>query len=115
MNNCLECGGRLLGRMDKKFCTDSCRNTYNNKLKAFTNNTIRNVNNALKKNRRILEEVCPVEKCKTLKKTLLSKGFDFKFFTHIRTTQKGNTYYFVYDLGYLELDNDFFLVVKDNN
>lgn len=115
MNNCLECGERLLGRMDKKFCTDSCRNTYNNKLKAFTNNTIRNVNNALKKNRRILDEVCPEEKCKTLKITLLSKGFDFKFFTHTRVTQKGNTYYFVYDMGYLELDNDFFLVVKDNN
>ena len=30
--NCLECGTRIIGRADKKFCNDSCRNSYNNKF-----------------------------------------------------------------------------------
>jgi hypothetical protein len=43
----------------------------------------------------------------------MREGFDFSFFTNIRTTQKGATYFFVYEYGYLALENDFFLVVKD--
>ena len=30
--NCLECGEAFNGRIDKKFCSDYCRNTYNNKI-----------------------------------------------------------------------------------
>jgi hypothetical protein len=71
------------------------------------------MNNQLRKNRRILEELCPDEKSKTTKNTLTSKGFDFGLMTSMRTTQKGNVYYFVYDYGYLELENDVYLIVKD--
>jgi DNA-directed RNA polymerase subunit M/transcription elongation factor TFIIS len=114
MKNCPECGNIILGRQDKKYCSDLCRNNHNNKLKAQSNNLIRNINNILKRNRRILNELCKEEKAKTVRKTLMDKNFDFNQITHIRTTQKGSTYRFVYDLGYLELDNDFFLIVKDN-
>jgi DNA-directed RNA polymerase subunit M/transcription elongation factor TFIIS len=114
MKNCPECGSIILGRIDKKFCSDPCRNNYNNKLKADNNNYVRNINNTLKKNRRILEEICIDDKQKTTRSTLNEKGFDFTHFTHLRKTQKGSTYYFLYDYGYLELDNDFFLIVKDN-
>lgn len=114
MKNCPECGNIILGRIDKKFCSDMCRNNFNNKLKAVDVNYVRNINNILKKNRRILEDICPEEKQKTTRGTLLKKGFDFAFITHQRKTQAGSIYFFVYDYGYLELDNDFFLVVKDN-
>ena len=114
MKNCPECGNIILGRIDKKFCSDMCRNNYNNKLKAVDVNYVRNINNILKKNRRILEEICPEEKQKTTRANLQKKGFDFLFFTHQRKTQSGSVYFFVYDYGYLALDNDFFLVVKDN-
>lgn len=43
---------------------------------------------------------------------LLDKGFDFEYITNLYTTKKGSTYYFVYDLGYLPLDNDYFMIVK---
>lgn len=112
---CLECGTKLMGRIDKKFCSDMCRNTYNNRLGAFSNNTIRNINNALKKNRRVLNELCPEDKNKLPMKALNSKGFNFNYFTHTRTTQKGTVYYFVYDMGYLPLENDFILIVRDQN
>ena len=114
MKNCPECGNIILGRIDKKFCSDMCRNNFNNKLKAVDVNYVRTINNSLKKNRRILEEICPEDKNKTTRNNLLKKGFDFNFITHLRKTQKGAVYNFVYDYGYLELENDFFLVVKDN-
>ncbi|MEI9808189.1 MAG: hypothetical protein WDO16_10100 [Bacteroidota bacterium] len=57
--NCLACDKPLKGRSDKKFCDDYCRNTYNNQLKSISNNNIRNINNTLTKNRRILEGLLP--------------------------------------------------------
>ena len=113
MNNCLECEKPLAGRVDKKFCSDMCRNSYNNRLNSDSYNLVRNMNNQLRKNRRILEELCPDEKSKTTKNTLATKGFVFNLMTSMRTTQKGNVYFFVYDYGYLELENDLYLIVKD--
>lgn len=111
---CLSCGKTVKGRTDKKFCDDYCRNNYNNQLKSATTNLVRNINNALGKNRRILESMFGENEdiTKTTKDRLLQKGFQFKYFTNLYTNKKGNTYYFCYDLGYLPLDNDWYLLVK---
>jgi hypothetical protein len=53
-------------------------------------------------------------KSKTSRARLVSKGYDFEFFTNILNTKTGNTYYYVYDQGYMFLDNDYFLLVKKN-
>ena len=120
MKTCLECNEKIIGRADKKFCSDMCRNAYNNKLNSDSNNLVRNINNTLRKNRRILEEICKEDKVKVLKSTLLREGFDFVYFTHTRTTQKGSIYVFVYEYGYLKLENErntepLYLIVKDRN
>lgn len=111
---CLYCDKPLKGRTDKKFCNDFCRNNYNNQLKSKTTNTVRNINNALGKNRRILEHFIPEneEIGRASKEKLIEQGFQFKFMTHSYTNKKGNTYYFCYDMGYLPLENDWFLIVK---
>ena len=110
--NCLECGEKIMGREDKKFCSDGCRNAYNNKMNKDSNNLMRNINNKLRKNYRILCELNPEGKSKTTKSKLLSKGFDFEFFTSILYTKTGNTYHFLYDQGYMVLENDFYMLVK---
>jgi hypothetical protein len=112
--NCLTCGKPLKGRTDKKFCDDYCRNGYNNQLKATDNNYVRNINNALRKNRRILEALLPEkeEMAKTTKDKLLHKEFQFKYITHTYINKKGNTYFFCYEYGYLPLENDWFLIVR---
>ncbi|HVZ96163.1 MAG TPA: hypothetical protein VG847_04760 [Chitinophagaceae bacterium] len=112
--NCITCGKLLKGRTDKKFCNDYCRNNYNNQLKSATNNLVRNINNALGKNRRILESMFDAgeEMTKTTKEKLLQKGFQFKYITHTYTNKKGTVYFFCYDLGYLPLENDWYLLVK---
>ena len=110
---CLECGDEFIGRADKKFCSDNCRSAYNNKLNSDATNFIRNVNNILRKNRRILAELNPKGKSKTHRDKLMERGFKFSYFTNIYETQAGKKYYFCYDQGYLELDNDWYaLVVK---
>lgn len=110
--SCLECGEKIIGREDKKFCCDGCRNSYNNKINKDSNNYMRNINNKLRKNYRILSGLNVEGKSKTTKSKLLSKGYDFEFMTNILHTKSGNTYYFVYDQGYMVLDNDFYMLVK---
>lgn len=109
---CPECGEKIVGRTDKKFCSDYCRNSFNNSLNKDSKNLVRNVNNKLRKNYRILEELNPEEKTKVPKSKLVDKGFSFEYFTNIYTTKTGNTYYFVYDQGYLPLEGEFFALVK---
>ena len=58
---CLECGEKIVGRVDKKFCSDYCRNAHHNNLNKDRKNLVRNVNNLLRKNYRILEEFNPNE------------------------------------------------------
>ncbi|SNY95335.1 DUF2116 family Zn-ribbon domain-containing protein [Flagellimonas pacifica] len=111
--HCLECGEKLIGRVDKKYCSDHCRNAYNNKLNKDSKNLVRNINNRLRKNYRILASF-PLKdgKTTTTKMRLMDKGFDFEYITNLYTTKKGSTYYFLYDLGYLPLDNDRYMIVK---
>jgi hypothetical protein len=109
---CLECNEKVIGREDKKFCSDGCRNAYNNKINKDSTNFMRNVNNKLRKNYRILTALNPDGKSKATKAKLLSKGFDFNFITNILNTKTGNTYHFVYDQGYLALENDYYMLVK---
>ena len=114
LKSCLACNKPLRGRTDKKFCDDYCRNTFNNQLKADCNNLIRNINNALRKNRRILEELMHQEDqvIKVSREKLLRQGFQFKYTTHVYTNKKGNSYYFCYEYGYLPLENNWFLIVR---
>jgi len=112
---CLACNKTIKGRADKKFCDDYCRNTYNNSLNAKKNMIplIRNTNNALLKNHRILASLLPLneEMTKVNYYKLIEKGFLFKFHTHTYDNQNGNVYFFCYNYGYLALENNWYLIV----
>jgi predicted nucleic acid-binding Zn ribbon protein len=108
---CLECGEDFKGRADKKFCSDQCRTAYNNRLNSDTVNYVRNVNNILRKNRRILMELNPEGKNKVPLAKLKSKGFDFSYYTNIYTTKEGAQYFFCYEQGYLPIEKDYYLLV----
>jgi hypothetical protein len=112
---CLECNDVLHGRTDKKFCSDACRNTYNNKKKSTAGNSyVRKVNGILGRNRNIMAELNPEGKSRVHRARLSKKGFDFGFVTNLYTTKTGTVYYFCYDQGYLPLDNDFYMLVSRN-
>lgn len=112
-NICEDCGKPLFGRIDKKFCNDSCRNAHFNKVNRVSNNYVRQINRILKKNRDILASLNAEETAKTKGKVLSRLGFSFDYYTNIYTTKTGKTYYFCYDQGYLPLDADnYALVIK---
>lgn len=109
---CIECNESFNGRADKKFCSDMCRNAYNNKLNSDTNNYVRNINNILRKNRRIMEELLPDETAKVSQQKLMDKGFNFNYYTNITTTKTGKSYVFCYEYGYLPIEGNYYLLVK---
>lgn len=112
--HCLFCNSSLLnGRSDKKYCDDHCRAAYNTSLKRPVNNTVRNINSALSKNRRILESVLGnSETAKIKKASLVLMGYNFKYFTSQYHSPNGKTYIYCYDLGYLLLENEVCLIVQ---
>ncbi len=111
---CQECEKPVFGRADKKFCSDACRNAYNNKANALSTNYMRNVNNILGRNRRILKELNPGGKHETHRDLLLKKGFDFDFYTNSYTSQVGEIYRFCYEQGYLMRENGHILLIERN-
>lgn len=112
IRTCQECGHKLSGRKDQKFCSDYCRNSYNNKLNEDSNSTVRKINGILRKNRRILVKLNPDGKSTVDSLTLAEEGFNFHYFTNIFKTQKGHSYFFCYDYGYTEIGNNQYFLVK---
>jgi predicted nucleic acid-binding Zn ribbon protein len=112
VKHCLECSEKIIGREDKKFCSDACRNAFNNKRNKDSNNLMRNINNRLRKNYRILSELNPEGKAKATRSKLIGKGFDFDLHTSTLQTKTGTTYHFLYDQGYMLLENDLYILVR---
>ncbi|MGM0620574.1 MAG: hypothetical protein ACQETJ_05990 [Bacteroidota bacterium] len=109
---CLECDEPLRGRADQKFCSDACRNAYNNKKLSGSTNYIRKINRILKKNHSILENLNQSGKTTLYKSALEKNGYNFKYFTHIYKTRNGRIYYFCYDQGFSVLENNKYLLVR---
>lgn len=101
-HQCLECGRKLAGRIDKKFCDAYCRNTYNNRHKADEEKYMQQVNSVIRKNRRILKTLCPSGKATVRKEVLDTMGFQYPFFSGIyRSPAPGRQLYYVcYDFAF---------------
>lgn len=110
-NICLECGTHLIGRVDKKFCNDLCKNNYYNKINRNETAYMRNISRILRKNRKILKKLNPDGKVTVKADKLENKGFNFKYFTNIYKTKTGNVYYFCFEYGYLALENNYYALV----
>ena len=109
--SCQECGQKLSGRKDQKFCSDYCRNACNNKLNEDANKYVRRINGILRKNRRILEDLNPKGKITVDGITLAENGFNFHYYTNVYKTQKGGQYFFCYDQGYRLIEHDQYMLV----
>ncbi len=111
---CIECQEPLNGRCDKKFCDDNCRTAYNNRVKSQETNFVRNVNNILRRNRRILRHFFSLESPRVRREQLTETGFLFSYFTRVHTVGK-EKYTFVYEYGFMEISPDEILLVKSDD
>ena len=113
-NYCSECNEILRGRTDKKFCSDSCRSMFHNRLKSQQSGVQKMIESRLRKNRKILMglynnmtsdlKLVPLKYVENL-------GFTFNFYTHIEhDTQKQMIFCFEY--GYQKIDNQKVKLVK---
>lgn len=109
---CQECGDTLRGRADQKYCSDQCRNAFNNKLMSETNNMIRQINRILKKNQLILSVLNPAGKTTVNQSDLLINGFNFNYFTNVYATKNGRVYHFCYDHGYSMVNGEKVLLIQ---
>ena len=99
---CLDCGAKLLGRSDKKFCSDQCRNNYNNRLNRDQNNYVRNVHAQLRRNRRILSGLYEDGHHRIHRDALVAQGYNFTFFTHLVETKEGLQWSYCFEYGFRE-------------
>lgn len=104
--SCLFCKEAFKGRSDKKFCSDQCRASFNNQNRADSEKVIQQVNKVLRKNRTILKTLNPTGMSIVRKEFLLERGFNFKYFTSLYQTKDGNEYWFCYDMGYMQLEEN---------
>jgi hypothetical protein len=111
-NVCKECGEELIGRADKKFCSDQCRNAFNNRNKQGYNAFIREINSKLRKNRRVLATFNPSGKTKVHRDKLIRAGLDFNYYTNTYITKEGKTYFYCYDQGYLDIGKGWYALVE---
>jgi len=109
---CIECGEKIKGRIDKKYCSDQCRFLTNNRNKQNSDQEIITINNILRKNRRILRAINPEGKSTVSKDYLIGAGYNFRFFTSYYRTKKGNLYFLCYEYGYMSLPDGKVLIIN---
>lgn len=110
---CKECSSVLKGRRDQKFCSDYCRNQFNNRSYALHFAVQKQINRILIQNKQILAQLVVIEKKRKVQEVELQrKGFNFEFHTHQKRTKNGKVYVFCYDFGYLRLNADHYFLVQ---
>lgn len=105
---CPECGKAIKGRIDKKFCSEPCRNASNNERVFKDNKKVNFVNGILKKNRKILKEMIENNQTEITANTLLSEGFNFYYITSFEYSNEGVCSYFCYEYRYYQSGDNCF-------
>lgn len=115
---CPICGFTIIGRSDKVFCTDLCRNKHNNLIKKNANLLVKEINKTLLKNMLILESFISSGQQNLSKTEFKEKGFNFTYFTNIKPHPDGSQIFYCYKYGYRAVGNDhyeLFSSVKNTN
>jgi endogenous inhibitor of DNA gyrase (YacG/DUF329 family) len=115
---CKDCGKLIdlsVGRRDRQFCNETCKNRYHNKQAFEEEKEAKRIVKILKKNRGILKKMSVRKDSDQISKERLQKeGFSFDYHTHFKNTKfKGYQYTFCFDYGYRPTkEKDHFKIVK---
>jgi len=114
MSDCIECGRELFGRCDKKFCSDGCRNSYNNRIRRKGTEEPRRINRVLEKNRRILERMIISGRRRSTMMKLSGEGFNFGYSTSFEIRKNGKRVIHCYNYSYIISSKDIVYVAFKN-
>lgn len=111
---CLNCGETIKGRVDKKYCDDTCRSTFHHRKTPEQVNFMRSIHYILKKNRMILANFfkTPQQTPAVEKQSLLEKGFHFGYHTQTLKMESNNPQFACYDYAYQELNENQIILFK---
>ena len=110
--SCLTCSTELHGRGDQRFCCDQCRVTHHNFNNRDVSKFMTNINNILRKNRRIMQTFNPYGKtARVTKAQMLDEGYKFSYFTNEYVTKAKRVYRFCYEQGFIELEPEVYTLV----
>lgn len=110
---CVQCGKRLTGNDNKRFCNEYCKNSFHNGIRKKESREIGEIITILKTNRRIIADLLDgLEIRKVSAQKLLDKKFVFRYHTHRRVNKgDGKEYIFCFDYGYLELSPGWYSIL----
>ena len=97
---CPVCETIIVGRSDKKYCSDQCRSLANSEKKKISEWPILELNKTLRKNRTILRTLCPAGRSVVRKEVMDAMGYDITVFSSIFVTGNKQIYYLCYDYGF---------------
>ena len=113
--HCLHCGKTFRFRTNKKFCDSYCRSTFNyEKSKRDPSDFIR-IKSQLIHNRKLLRYYNKDGLTKIACSKLIEKGFNPHYFTHYWKNNKGETYLFCFENGYLKKSSSkksYYILIK---
>jgi len=105
MRKCPICSTIITGRSDKVFCSLKCKSIHQYESRQKNERFFLKVDRQLKINRKLLKKYNKSGLSTIRRSELISQGFDPKFFTHYWKNQKGEVYLFVYEYGFLSIQN----------
>lgn len=108
---CLFCGKEIVGRSDKKYCDDICRNNYNYRYNEY-NAVIKKINKSLLYNRNVLKSLTKRGKTIVKRQMLEARDFDFELMTGIYETSKKHVYILLYDYAYRSVSDEDVLILR---
>ena len=91
-------------RWDKKYCSEKCKNTYNNRNKSKAYHLTKPINDILWKNRMILRSF--IRNKTVYIKQLKRAGYNFNYFTHEYKRGENVRIFFCYDFGFQQLNSN---------
>ncbi len=111
---CKICKKKFKGRIDKVFCSIECKNYYHTNLRRVTNETAKELDKILHRNRSILLELLGKNAFqKKLNRVVLAKKkFNFKYITHFHINKNGKMYHHIYDFAWMEFSDDEILIIR---
>lgn len=111
---CLNCGAKIHGRSDKKFCGIDCKNAYNYTKRQETKSVTKIIDQLLHKNHHILSTLIGTQRkrMKIDRLELEKMGFSFKYITGYYVNSQNKKYHYVYDFAWMEFSNQEIMIIK---
>lgn len=117
-SQCAHCGQNLKGRTDKRFCNDTCRNTYNRKQRQEKHvpfpEQAKEIIDIIKQNYQLIAHKNGTDRDVFYfaeLKGFIDKGFDPSYFTNIHIAEDGQKWCCIFDWCF-RLDGDL-VAIKD--